>query len=286
MKRAAIAKRWNDITNKARSERLKNNPTHRRYKYPVNEDFFKVWSDSMAYVLGFIAADGCIAFRGKNKNCLQLSIMSTDYSILRKIRNLIGELPIRTVFDPRKNRKYHSRNRRRMYSISTANKYLIEPLTQVGIVPRKSWNFDKVNVPDDYFWSFLRGYTDGDGCIGNKTAAQISWIGGSKKFMFWLLNKIKASIKSKSMHHKNPKNIFCRPFVNKHGKTHYNWTIHFGSAPAIEIMRNMYFNSTIHLDRKHKRAKAHLKRLQWKEGQQDSGRVRYAIALHSVYSEA
>ena len=27
-------------------------------KHPVNSDFFKLWSPEMAYVLGFIAADG------------------------------------------------------------------------------------------------------------------------------------------------------------------------------------------------------------------------------------
>lgn len=33
-------------------------------KYDINEDFFKTWSNNMAYILGFFIADGVIA-----KNC-------------------------------------------------------------------------------------------------------------------------------------------------------------------------------------------------------------------------
>jgi len=29
-------------------------------KYKVNDDFFKIWSHNMAYILGFWFSDGCI----------------------------------------------------------------------------------------------------------------------------------------------------------------------------------------------------------------------------------
>lgn len=31
-----------------------------RRKYDITEDYFKTWSNNMAYILGFIAADGVI----------------------------------------------------------------------------------------------------------------------------------------------------------------------------------------------------------------------------------
>lgn len=39
-------------------------------KYDITEDYFKVWSNNMAYILGFIAADGVIQ---KENQCVSVS---------------------------------------------------------------------------------------------------------------------------------------------------------------------------------------------------------------------
>ena len=54
-------------------------------KYKINSDFFKFWTPNMAYVLGFIAADGSLEdtsyLRGK-----YLRICSSDIEIIEKIK--------------------------------------------------------------------------------------------------------------------------------------------------------------------------------------------------------
>ncbi len=39
-------------------------------KYDITEDYFKTWSNNMAYILGFIAADGVIL---KENQCVSIS---------------------------------------------------------------------------------------------------------------------------------------------------------------------------------------------------------------------
>ena len=39
-------------------------------KYDINENYFKTWSNNMAYILGFIAADGVIQ---KENQCVSIS---------------------------------------------------------------------------------------------------------------------------------------------------------------------------------------------------------------------
>ena len=58
-------------------------------KYKINRDFFKAWTPEMAYVLGFIAADGSLEdasyLRGK-----YLRICSSDINILEKIKAVMN----------------------------------------------------------------------------------------------------------------------------------------------------------------------------------------------------
>jgi 5'-3' exonuclease len=58
-------------------------PIHRS----LNHDFFKKWSPEMAYVLGFITADGNLNV-GRRGNCY-LEINSTDKDILEKIKSAL-----------------------------------------------------------------------------------------------------------------------------------------------------------------------------------------------------
>ncbi len=50
-------------------------------KYTVNEDYFKTWSNNMAYILGFFVADGCIT-----KDLQTIIFVQKDIEILHNLR--------------------------------------------------------------------------------------------------------------------------------------------------------------------------------------------------------
>ncbi|MGG2092101.1 LAGLIDADG family homing endonuclease [Bacillus sp. S13(2024)] len=54
-------------------------------KYDLNEDYFKTWSNNMAYILGFFVADGVIA-----KNSHTVSISQKEKGILEDMKKEIN----------------------------------------------------------------------------------------------------------------------------------------------------------------------------------------------------
>lgn len=49
-----------------------------------NENFFKKWTTEMAYVLGFVAADGCLTETKRGTHFLDLQ--SIDKELIEKIK--------------------------------------------------------------------------------------------------------------------------------------------------------------------------------------------------------
>ena len=86
----------------AQGERLGLKQNRNYPRLAVNEDYFKKWSSEMAYILGFILADGCI-IEGTHKGysgALKFGVHPKDIDILEKIKKQLRcfqELPDRTT---------------------------------------------------------------------------------------------------------------------------------------------------------------------------------------------
>lgn len=123
-------------------------------KYPVKDDYFSIPNSKMAYLLGFIAADGYIPKTGHNLN-INLAII--DKSFLEKIQQEIGGRPIK---------EYIASNGHQFCAWSCASRQIQEDLAKYNIVNNKTFThtFPK-NLPDIYWKDYIRGYFDGDGSI-------------------------------------------------------------------------------------------------------------------------
>src|SRR3989338_3081398 len=122
----------------------------------LNKDFFKQWSPEMAYVLGYIAADGAITI-GKRGNHY-LDVISTDRELPDLVQNLLRSNHKISVRDG--NPKWKPR-----YRLQIGSKELVEDLAYIGIFPKKAKRLPMPNVPSEYFYHFVRGYFDGDGNV-------------------------------------------------------------------------------------------------------------------------
>lgn len=56
-------------------------------KLKVDEDFFKIWSSNMAYILGIITTDGCLVEDGNGYN--GLDITSKGKELLEQIKSIM-----------------------------------------------------------------------------------------------------------------------------------------------------------------------------------------------------
>lgn len=156
-------------------------------KYKVNEQFFDKWSPNMAYVVGYIYADGNIIdspyMRGK-----YMQIASTDEDSVLRIKNWLG-----SEHKIRKKRSIFSGGKY-CFVLRIGSHKIYDDLFKLGLYPNKSLTIKFPDVPKKFISHFIRGYFDGDGCIyfekgkGEKGRPIIKRIrtiftSGSKKFL-------------------------------------------------------------------------------------------------------
>lgn len=162
----------------------------------INRYFFNTWNIPMAYVLGYLYADGALIDANKSSRTCYITISSKDKRILHQIRKTLesnhkiytresGYMYIR-------GKRYH---RNRHYVLRVGSKQMFMDLNRLGLTARKSLTMTFPHITDEFLPYFLRGYFDGDGCLyigGSQNSLRVSVIftSGSDKF----LNSIQARL--------------------------------------------------------------------------------------------
>lgn len=136
-------------------------------KKVFNKNFFKTWSTEMAYVLGYIYADGTIEDTRKSSRTCYTAITSVDYDLLDKVRKTLSsnhELYIKKAHTQTfpDGKKYICK---KAYILRVGSKSMFDDLIKLGLTPRKSLTLSFPDVPIESLSYFVRGYFDGDGCI-------------------------------------------------------------------------------------------------------------------------
>lgn len=154
--------------------------------YTVNEKFFSDWSPEMAYVLGFIYADG-----NMSRDAYKIRIDSKDIQILEDIRVAMDSThPV----SKQKNKNGY------WYELMVSNKALYGDLRKLGVFPNKSLTMRLPEIPSEYMKDFIRGYFDGDGCIYEvkrkrpTPGLEIDFATGSKDFAIKIINVLNENV--------------------------------------------------------------------------------------------
>ncbi|WP_227994805.1 helix-turn-helix domain-containing protein [Oceanobacillus sp. CFH 90083] len=143
-------------------------------KYTLNEDYFKTWSNNMAYILVFFIADGTVA-----RDAQFVSISQKEKYILEDIKNELDS-----------NQPIYKNKNTGVYTLSINSETLKKDLIEIhSIKPNKSSIIEFPYVPKEYMSHFIRGYFDGDGFVKYEKFF-VSFVGGSELFMHSLRNEI------------------------------------------------------------------------------------------------
>jgi len=228
-----LNRNWTAIRTKAVTLKIKRES---RYKMPkgTNHYFFDTWSQEMSYILGFIAADGCIR---KNNYGIEIKLSRKDETHLEKIKDLVAP--------GKKLRHVGKINNGKLYecvSLEIGSKYMSSKVQQLGLPPRKSLVLEFPDVPEKYINHFVRGYFDGDGCISQDSNSKywVSYFLGTLSF----LETINKYLDTKSI--VDRKNIM---FV----KQSNIYRLKYATYDSIKLGQWLYADSTIHLGRKYKK---------------------------------
>lgn len=134
---------------------------HCKYDKKVNHNYFnKIDSQSKAYILGLLYADGYI---NEKTYQIELTLKQEDIELIEFVKN---ELECSYEIKEREsklNGKIFKSNRLTIYS-----KQLVNDLIKLGCCQKKSLILKfptEEQVPQELIHHFMRGYFDGDGCI-------------------------------------------------------------------------------------------------------------------------
>lgn len=147
-----------------------------------------VWRTELAYVLGLITADGSLSKNGRH-----IDFTSKDIDQLETYKCCLGIEDIK-IGSKRSTHADHVLYYRVQFGDVLFYRWLIDR----GLSPNKSKIIQKVDVPDTYFFDFVRGEWDGDGTIycskdkrwKNSHVVSIAFASGSLDFLQWLQKEI------------------------------------------------------------------------------------------------
>lgn len=224
-------------------------------KYTIDEDFFMKWTPNMAYVLGFIYADGNITGPKYNRGSY-LNISSTDLCIIEQIKETLKSDHIIQIQEP----SFKTFSRKIKYILHIGSNKIYKSLEERGLYPHKSLSVSLPKIPEEYLGNFTRGYFDGDGCVyleknTNERIKRLKIIftSGSKNFLISLEKQIRR------LWGTSCKNIY---------NSHRSFQLVYGSHDSYIIFSHMYVNcGKLYLPRKYSKFMTYFSSRKWPSGE-------------------
>lgn len=232
------------IQNMARKHNLHKDPetkslTDSLSKTNINHNYFKTWTPNMAYIVGFIYADGCIHSREYDKGyAVSIKLQNRDAYILQDILNELNS-PL-SVSEGGEGKKV----------IRFSSKIIYEDLMDIGLEPRKTYGMDfPTSIPGNMIPHFIRGFCDGDGSIKTQTTKYknkdysypvVKFV-GPPEFLRGLQETITKTIglKEKKLYRSQSSNVIK--------------VIQYAGKDAMRLMHYMYKDADLKLTRKYNR---------------------------------
>lgn len=155
-----------------------------------DKDFFKTWSPDMAYILGFLYADGNIVQTKRGNH--YIAIYTADRSLLVLMSKCL-----------KSKHKIATRISATgcVHRIQVGSKEWFSDLGVLGLFPNKTKRMELPSIPENYFGDFVRGYFDGDGNVWvglvhknrktTLTTIQVTFTSGSYEYLKSLHDSLK-----------------------------------------------------------------------------------------------
>lgn len=136
-------------------------------------DYFKtIDTVEKAYFLGLIYADGCVQVKKDsikgNRYSFRITLQEKDSYILEHFKNSIGiERPLGIILPQEKLFIHKSYRAQKAYQLDVNRRDFVLDLIQHGVLINKTYkDLSMPQINEELVPHFIRGYFDGDGCIG------------------------------------------------------------------------------------------------------------------------
>lgn len=182
------------------------------------------WSANLAYAVGLIATDGYLSIDG-----LLIDLTSKDKEQLENYSRCLG---VKFRIGSKCNG-----NGDKSLRIQFKNRLFYNFLLSIGLTNKKSLTMGKLEIPDEYFFDFLRGCFDGDGCTysywdprwRSSFMFYLEFSSGSKNFVNWIRGQVQ-------------KKLGAGGHITLTKKKNTNYQLKYAKKEALEIINKMYYN--------------------------------------------
>ena len=229
---------------KRRGIKINNDRAKLARKYTLNEDYFeKIDSEEKAYFLGLLYADGC---NQPQRNTTTIMLQERDGHILEKFYKEIN--CNKPLYFYKKRQKHHQN----YLKVEINSQKFSLDLEKLGCVKDKAFIID---FPSDYIFSnnklirhFVRGYFDGDGCVGIYRNKKNAGKNGYKNVTCNITSNSLFCFAIKEL--LQDININCSIVVANKSE-HTRTLVIGGNKQAIRFLDWIYKESNVHLNRKY-----------------------------------
>jgi len=219
------------------------------------QDINYKWNSNLAYIVGLITTDGNLS-----KDKRHIFFTTGDHQLMDTFKNCLGiKNRVRSALERESSKK-------QTYRVSFGNRRFYVWLENIGLMPNKTYNLGKINVPKKYFRDFLRGHLDGDGSVFTYTDRYMEYKGKrytyqrlytafhsiSFEHLKWLQTNIKEIIKIKG----------ALAYYTKKDRKMKMWKLRFAKKDSLKLLSWLYYKPNLPcLYRKRKIAERFLKPL-------------------------
>jgi len=194
------------------------------------------WSSNFAYGVGLLVTDGNLSSDGRH-----ISFTSKD---IEQIKNFFKVFKIKNI---KIGKSYSESSGKKMYyyRLQFGDVLFYRFLLSIGLTPAKSKTLGPIFVPDVYFFDYLRGCFDGDGCFSSyfdprwKSSFMFytEFASASVEHVYWMQKKIFSYISIKG-HISKAQSSSC-------------YKLRFAKSDSREVLKAMYANKKkVYLKRK------------------------------------
>lgn len=178
----------------------------------------------MAYAIGLIASDGSLSKDGRH-----ITFVSKDIEQINNLESILGISISPSIID---------KNINHIYRRHISDKNFYNFLLVIGLTSNKSLTIGKLDIPEKYFFDYLRGFFDGDGSFysyfdkrwKSSFMMYMSFASGSIDHLRWIKGNIEKLINV------NGHITFSKKANNR------CYQLKFSKYSAIPIIENMYKN--------------------------------------------
>ncbi|MFY9462000.1 MAG: hypothetical protein WAP51_02245 [Candidatus Sungiibacteriota bacterium] len=184
----------------------------------------RTWSPELGYAIGLLATDGCLSSDGRH-----LDLTSKDRE---QLKNFLFCLGIKN----RIGRKISGYSGKFYPHVQFGDVVFYRFLMDIGLTPAKSKTLGALDIPQKYFFDFLRGAFDGDGTFFSywdprwKSSFMFYtvFISASRRHIDWMRNELRERVST---------NGHITRDVRKS-----TYQLKYAKRESLKILRKMYYN--------------------------------------------